>query len=222
MYFSLTPNLRYDAKPISYPFSESDLITTKNFFRRYQVDPDVFDYAVFYNKYSVGEGERIETVAQKAYGDPLYDWVLILTNNYVNPLFAFPLDNNTLRKVVEEKYGDEAYSGVHHYVTESYLSDHMVDGKFVEVLKGGLIVDKAFYDKPFTYWSGNQYITVPGSNVSSPVSNYEHEVAENEKKREMFILKDKFLSKFVNEFKTRNLYGKSSDFITKRLKKVAV
>ena len=103
MYFSLTPNLRYDAKPISYPFSESAHITTKNFFRRYQVDPDVFDYAVFYNKYSVNEGERIETVAQKAYGDPLYDWVLILTNNYINPLFAFPLDNNTLRKVVEEK-----------------------------------------------------------------------------------------------------------------------
>ena len=222
MYFSLTPNLRYNTKPISYPFSESDFITTKNFFRRFQVDPNIFDYAVFYNKYSVVEGERIEVIAERAYGDPLYDWVLILTNNYINPLFSFPLDNYTLRQVVEEKYGDEAYSGIHHYKTERFLSEQRVDGKFVEVLKGDLIVDKAFYDSPFTYWDGSQYVTIPGSTVSSPVSNYDYEIEENEKKREMFILKDKFLEKFVNEFKTRNLYGKSSDFISKRLKKVAV
>jgi len=222
MYFSLTPNLRYNTKPISYPFSESDFITTKNFFRRFQVDPNIFDYAVFYNKYSVVEGERIEVIAERAYGDPLYDWVLILTNNYINPLFSFPLDNYTLRQVVEEKYGDEAYSGIHHYKTESFLSEQRVDGKFVEVLKGDLIVDKAFYDSPFTYWDGSQYVTIPGSTVSSPVSNYDYEIEENEKKREMFILKDRFLEKFVNEFKTRNLYGKSSDFISKRLKKVAV
>ena len=43
MYFSIIPNLAYDEKPIKYPFSESDFVTAKNFFRRYQVDPDVFD-----------------------------------------------------------------------------------------------------------------------------------------------------------------------------------
>ena len=50
MYFSLVPDINYDKKPISYPFSESDFIIAKNFFRRYQINPDVFDFAVFYNK----------------------------------------------------------------------------------------------------------------------------------------------------------------------------
>ena len=56
MYFSLIPDIKYDLKPISYPFSESDYITAKNFFRRYQVNPDLFDYAVFYKKYSIKIG----------------------------------------------------------------------------------------------------------------------------------------------------------------------
>ena len=47
MYFSLLPNIEYDEKPISYPFSESDFVVAKNFFRRYKVNDDIFSYAVF-------------------------------------------------------------------------------------------------------------------------------------------------------------------------------
>ena len=69
-YFQNIPNIQYDQKPISYPFSESDYVIAKNFFRRYQVNPDVFSYSVYFKKYSVKEGEKIYDIAQKAYGDP--------------------------------------------------------------------------------------------------------------------------------------------------------
>ena len=217
MYFSLIPDIKYDLKPISYPFSESDYITAKNFFRRYQVNPDLFDYAVFYKKYSVQSGERIENIATKYYGDAFYDWVIILTNNYINPQFAFPLDSEALRKTVEYKYGElEAYSGIHHYVTSEVKVGDLI------ALQGGLIVDQNFYSSPFTYWDGSQTVTVPGNTVSSPVTNYEYETEENESKREIFVLKELYFRRFVEEFKTKNLYKESSDFISKRLKKVAV
>ena len=57
---------------------------------------------------------------------------------------------------------------------------------------------------------------------SKAVTNYEHEVAENEKKREIYILRKGFLKRFVNEFKKKNIYKDSSDFINKRLKKTGV
>ena len=47
MYFSITPNILYDEKPISYPFSTSDRVVAKNFFRRYKLSDDIFSYAVF-------------------------------------------------------------------------------------------------------------------------------------------------------------------------------
>ena len=48
MYFSLIPDIKQPVRPISFPFSESEYITAKNFFRRYQVNPDIFEYAVYF------------------------------------------------------------------------------------------------------------------------------------------------------------------------------
>ena len=50
MYFSLLPDIAYDEKPISYPFSKSDYVVTKNFFRRYKVNETAFSYAVLFTK----------------------------------------------------------------------------------------------------------------------------------------------------------------------------
>ena len=166
MYFKLTPNISYDTKPTSYPFSESDRILVNNFFRRHKLNDDVFGYATFYKKYSVQEGVKIETIANQYYGKAEYDWVIILTNNFINPQFSFPLDDWTLRKVAEEKYGDDTYSGIHHYETIETKSGQYVIGKPVLALKGGLIVDKTFYDSPFTYWNGTNNVTVAGNTVS--------------------------------------------------------
>lgn len=114
MYFSLLPNLKYDKKPVQYPFSESDYVTVKNFFKRFQINPDVFSYTVFFQKYSISDGERIEALAETAYGNPLYDWIIILTNNLVNPSFEWPLSSNDLRKHVEKNY-DDPYTTIRHY-----------------------------------------------------------------------------------------------------------
>ena len=219
MYFSTLPNLQYDTKPISYPFSESDYVITKNFFKRASLSSDVFGYATFYKKYSVEEGVKIETIAEKYYGSQFYDWVIILTNNYINPQFSFPSDEWTLRKIAEEKYGDDTYSGIHHYETIETKSGQTLSGKSIIALEGGLTVDKTFYDSPFVYWNGTQHITVNGNTVSKPITNYEHELAENEKKREIYILKPRYVTSFVDDFRKQNKYKKSSDYISQRLKK---
>ena len=51
--FNYIPDVKYDVKPVQYPFTQSDFITAKNFFRRFKLNPDVFDYALYYDKYAV-------------------------------------------------------------------------------------------------------------------------------------------------------------------------
>ena len=48
MYFNIVPNIAYDQKPISFPFSKSDYIVAKNFFRRYKLNDDIFSQAVYF------------------------------------------------------------------------------------------------------------------------------------------------------------------------------
>ena len=207
MYFSLIPNIEYDSKPITYPFSESDFITTKNFFRRYKISDDIFGYTTFYKKYTIQDDIKIETIANQYYGSVFYDWVIILTNNFINPLFALPLNTQSVRQIAEDKYGEtEAYSGIHHYETIEKKSGQTVDGLDVIALKGGLTVDKKFYDSPYTYFNGTQAVTVNGNTVSTSVTTYDYELEENEKKREIYLLKSTYLKRFVNEFQKHNLY----------------
>jgi hypothetical protein len=216
MYFSFIPNIEYDKKPIQYPFSESDFVVAKNFFRRYQVNPDVFSYSVYFKKYSVEEGERLDTIAEKAYGNPFFDWIIVLTNNIINPAFAFPLSQENLRKVLEKTY-DNPYSEIKHYKTYEVKNS----AKTI-VLKEGLIVDEKFYNSQFKYWDGFGVAQMPGSQVSRPVTVFEYEDEENEKKREIYLLKPVYLDAFLSDFRKTNLYGRSSDFINNKLKKTGI
>ena len=99
MYFSLVPDIKQPVRPISFPFSESEYITAKNFFRRYQVNPDIFEYAVYFKKYAIEEGDRLDNVADKLYGDPELDWVIVLSNGMINPQFSMPLRDQTVVKI---------------------------------------------------------------------------------------------------------------------------
>ena len=222
MYFSLQPNIRYDQKPVSYPYSSPDYTLAKNFFRKNKISPDMFGYATFYDKYTIQESISIEEIARRYYGSPFYDWVIILTNNLINPKFDVPQNEWTLRKMIEHKYGEvDAHSGIHHYETIETKSGQIIDGLPVLALEGGLIVDEKFYESPFTYWDGTQQVTVNGNTVSKKVTNFEYETSENEKKRDIYILRKSFFGKFVDEFKKQSKYSKSSDYLSSRLKSVA-
>ena len=207
MYFSLIPNISYDEKPISYPFSESDFVTAKNFFRRYTVNEDVFSYAAFFKKYAIVDGERPDQLALKAYGDPFFDWVILLTNNMVNAQYDWPMSNYELQKVLEEEF-DDAYAEIHHYETIKI-------GQYA----AGLHVDETFFNGQHKVNVNGTISLKNGSEICGPVTVAEHYTRENEKKREIYLLKPAFFQSFVDDFRKKNLYQKSGNYINQRLKK---
>ena len=213
MYFRNIPDIEYDTKPISYPFSESDFVVAKNFFRRYKVNEDAFSYAVFFKKYAIVDGERLDTIAEKAYQDPFLDWVIVITNNIINPLFDWPMSEYDLRKHLESSYEDP-YGTIHHYETEEFKND-----VGITVLKGGLVVDEYFYNSNFKYWNGNGVQQIPGNQVSKPVTIFEYESEKNNNNRSIYLLKPQYLQSFIDDFKKTNMYSKSSDYINNKLKK---
>jgi len=207
MYFSLLPNIEYDEKPISYPFSESDFVTAKNFFRRYKLNDDIFSYAVYFSKYAIEDGERPDMLAKKAYGDPFYDWVILLTNNMVNAQYDWPMTNYEVSKVLESEY-DNAYTEIAYYETIKI-------GQYA----AGLRVDEEFYNAQHKINNNGTVSIVNGSAICGPVTVAEDFYRENEKKREIYLLKPAFFQSFVDDFRKKNLYKKDANYISQRLKK---
>ncbi len=207
MYFSLLPNIEYDEKPISYPFSESDFVTAKNFFRRYKLNDDVFSYAVFFRKYAIVDGERPDALAKRAYGDPFYDWVILLTNNMVNAQYDWPMSNHEVNKVLESEY-DDAYTEIAYYETIKI-------GQYA----AGLRVDEEFFNAQHKINNNGTVSIVNGSAICGPVTVAEDFYRENEKKREIYLLKPAYFQSFVDDFRKKNLYKKDANYISQRLKK---
>lgn len=206
MFFSIVPNISYDQKPISYPFSESDYVTAKNFFRRYKIDDDIFSYVVYFKKYVIVDGDRPDTIADRLYGSPFYDWVILLTNNLVNAQYDWPMSNYTLQRVMEKEF-DDPYGTIHHYETYEY-------GPY----PAGLRVDATFYNTTHKLNVNGQIVTKNGNELCRPITTIDHYSAENDKKREIYLLKPKYLTSFVDDFRKQNLYKKSGDYISQQLK----
>lgn len=221
MYFNLIPDIQYSVKPIEFPFSEADFVQAKNFFKRYQLNDRVFSYAVFFNKYTIEDVDRLDLIANKYYGNPFYDWVIVLTNNMINAAYDWPLDRESFERKMNSLNFDP-FNTIHHYETEELKAGYKIDNIDVIALEGGLKVTEEFYNNLFTYYNGEDQVTIPGSQISRPISVYENEYRLNESKREIYILKKRYLDTFVNDFKRKNNYSISSDFISNRLKKTSI
>ena len=205
----MLPEIAYDTKPVSYPFSESDRVIAKNFFRRYKVNEDIFSSAILFQKYTIRDGERPDMVAEKAYGDRYYDWIVLLTNNLVNIQYDWPLSNYELGKVLEKEFTNP-YGEIHHYETTK-----------IAQYPAGMKVDKAFYDKQHKLNIDGSILLKNGSDICGPVTVAAHYTNENEKKREIFLLKPAYFQAFVDDFRKESLYKKSDSYINRSLKETA-
>lgn len=160
MYFSFLPSVKLDVKPIRYPFSESDFVVAKNFFRRYKLSDTAFNSAVYYREYAINDDVRLDQIADAIYGNPHYDWVIALVNNMINPLFDLPMSENDLRKHVESSYKNPYYD-IHHYVV---ISQAEQIEKFGQVIyPPDTIVDETFYNNSVSLESAAFPNLTPGS-----------------------------------------------------------
>ena len=217
MYFSILPNIKYDVKPQSFPFSSSDYVEVNNFFRRYFINEDLFDYTVYLNQYAVNQGIRIESIADEVYGRPELDWVIALTNNITNIYEDWPMDENVLQEWAEGKYGSTVYSDLAYYE----ISADVKNSSGLAVLKKGQKVDSKFYNESFSYNNGdtaNTVITVSGSSVASPVTLWEEVTRNNEEKRKIWIIKPSYVDPLITSLKKQSKYKKCSAYLSKKLK----
>ena len=211
-YFDLIPDFDYvsrlpDAKI-------SDYIRVKNFFRRATLREDIFQRLTFFTKYSVQGNDRPDNVAHKVYENSDLDWVILLANNITHIPTEWPMPQNDFDRFLLDKYDnyDNLYNGVHHHETVE-----VKDSNDVTIVPAGLEVSSDFNQTYYDYYVSGM---VTASNITRPVTNYQYEEKLENKKREIFILKQEYLTVIIDDIEDLMPYKKgSTEYLNGNLKK---
>ena len=228
-YFRHLPNIAYQS-PLSHKNRSDDYIVIKNIFRRTKLFDFLSSNVSVFQKFVIGDGARPDTVAEDLYGDSSLDFVVILTAGITNINHQWPIQDHQVYDFALEKYGSEAeMTSIHHYETLE-----IVDDKGRLILPPELIVDGDFKISgtvnkyPSTRYTlksltGNRQLddkdefSVTTDNIASPVTNLEFEYKENEKRREIDVLRNSYVNMFVEDMKDIVRYDRSSSYITSNL-----
>ena len=127
---------------------------------------------VMLDKYDVKENETPEIVADRHHGSVYYHWVVMLLNDISDVNHDWVKSTRQLQKYLLSKYTEAQLTETHHYEIPQTSGDTSIK---VEV-------EKATYP------------------TATTVTNYEYEIALNEEKRSIDLLRNEYLTFFVDEF----------------------
>ncbi len=99
-YFSKFPVLQYpvrDGNTFRYA-----LVT--NILRRVVLSDDVKGADGAFLEYKIKDGERPEHIAERVYGDAEYHWLVLLTNNIIDPYHDWCKTGQALEQYIQQKY----------------------------------------------------------------------------------------------------------------------
>jgi hypothetical protein len=179
-------------------------------------------------EYSVKESDTPEILAHKIYGDANRHWIIMMFNNIINPFYDWPLSTDALDQYVLNKYGqnsDAARATIHHYEKETTKKS----------IYNGLLIDEEVLTQIISEYELNYTTgaitptalpTVADTSLSissqtivyltytltidiahKAVSNYTYEFNENEKRRKIKLLDEKYVQRVEDEFRNLMLNG---------------
>lgn len=227
-YFRQVPNFEYVSRNKGEQYI-SEYIQVKNLFKRGKLREDIFGDLQFFEKYQIIGDERPDNVAFKIYTDETLDWVILLSNNILNIQTEWPMSQRTFDKVMLERYGsyDNLYNGVHHYETKE-----IKNSLGVKVIEGGLKISPTWETNGnfikdgtsyyYEYWDPGlgSSIQVPSTSFIREVTNYEYENIIEENKRNIYVLKPRYLSVIFNDMENLMTYKKGSQqYVSETLKR---
>ena len=204
-YFRQLPNFEYVNRTSSKDGkSEGDYTTVKNLFKKGKLRDDIFQDATFFTKYTIEGDDRPDNVANKIYGDPLLDWVVLLSNNVINIQSEWPLSQADFNTYLTEKYDSdtEIFSGIHHYEANEVKTT-----QDVVVIPSKMRVGAG---QSVTYFDYGIKQQVTGTDIALPVANYTNEAKINDDKRNIFILKPIYLNIVFDDMEDIMRYKKGS------------
>jgi len=211
-YFRQIPDFDYVSR---LPGSKiSDYIKVKNLFKKGKLRDDIFQDVTVFTKYQIKGDDRPDNVAYDVYNDPSLDWVILLSNNIVNIQTEWPLPQNDFDKILLERYKtyENLYSGIHHHETTE-----VTNSQGVVIVPAGLHVASNYTTQYYDYYQDS---VVDINNAVVPITNYQYEEELENKKRNIFTLKNRYLDIILDDMQDIMPYKNgSTQYVSETIKR---
>lgn len=204
-YFDKFPLVIYDINRSDGRTSQYDLPV--NIFVRLKVLTEKLDQVFSYYDYIIKEGETPEILAEKYYGTPEAHWLILMTNNIVDPLYGWPLGYDAYNNYITNKYGSAATASttVHHYEIIKILEDTNIN----EIVTHKYEISANAYSSTYSTLPVSKgaptVVSINGQNVNVYeyknivyADTYEEEL--NESKRQIKLIRKEYFNNIKIEF----------------------
>jgi len=167
---------------------------------RVSIIPQLLKNPLNYYEYDIQEGDTPEIVAHKYYGDSYRYWIVMLSNELMDPQWDWPMNNRVFSKYLENKYPNIQTSfTIHHY--EKIITQYDTDSMTTTINKIQITED-VYNQLPSTQTStyslpaGDVVVTVE----TNAVSLYDYELNLNESKRNIKLLNSVYVNQIETEY----------------------
>ena len=162
----------YFTKTMYDPAGDGSAKRVTDIMKRVRLRTNMKKEIVMMDPYDVKENETPEIVADKHHGSSYYHWVVMMINDISDVNHDWVKSTRQMQKYLLGKYTQTQLDGTHHY--------------------------------EISQTSGDTTIKIEVENTTYPsaaaITNYEYEVALNESKRQIDLLRNEYLTYFIDEF----------------------
>ena len=212
-YFKKLPNFEYVSRLPNAKIG--DYVTVKNLFKKGALEQDILNNLAFHTKYKIEGDDRPDNVAFEVYGNSNLDWLVLTCNNIVNVQSEWPLLQNDFDRYLLDKYGTyEKLNDIHHYKTQE-----IKNSKDVVIVPEGLQCASDYTVTYYDYYTDKEVIVL-SKDCTTSVTNYEYESEIEDEKRNIFLLKPRYISVIRNDLDAAMPYKKgSTQYVSETLKR---
>ncbi len=185
-----------------------------NIIARFGFEQRLKENSLAFYPYQIQDSDTPEIIADKYYDSSERHWIVLLFNDIIDPQFDWPLNQNAIIDYIDKRY---TANGVANTTVQTgiawALSENNVQAYFKVITTtsndGTISTEKLQVDanayanissttSSYTTQS-NEVVTIAVSKEKR--SYYTYEIEENEKKREIKLLKKDFIPDVEKEFK---------------------
>jgi hypothetical protein len=216
-YFSNFPS-------ISYSLDDNDLEfkLIKNPLTRVRFVREILQNVKIFYEYDFSDSDSPEIIAHKLYEDPNRYWMVMFSNDLIDPYYDVPLKDADLDSLLVHKYGSvaNAQSQIHHYERRTNIvtnkDGNISENEYVTELQQysydfdtGLVIENTLptISNPVSISSESTEVANDGVIITKTVkdyaiSNYDYELNLNEDKRKIKLVRSELVSEIETQFKS--------------------